>query len=373
VRIRENEQEYTTLDQVRLIAVDHSIDSRAYAAGERVLLGLPQAAARVTKSTGEDVTAQLSGAGYYAGQPGDTLLVEMGSSPSTGTASLLANNSPNATDTGGGGGDVIDDGGGKGAQPGVGQLRGPTPSGPDVTDAMVLGTSGIIVQAPSAQGDWDTVLHYYPRERPDGAVLDTIGYDRLRLIFVGQHNVRFIGRLIRSNEQLSAAKLPLLAASHSRYGDVSQAVSALGNLMTDLAPGDTVSLSFRNVALAESKTRDLFLFTNGVYTSNLPAGAHPARPVLPTRFALRQNQPNPFSTTTLIRFDLPMPSPVRLEVFDLQGRLVKTLANGPFNAGSFSLAWDHRTDSGVSVRPGIYLYRINAAGHQAQAKMLLMP
>jgi hypothetical protein len=240
-------------------------------------------------------------------------------------------------------------------------------------DEIVLSTSGIIVQAPDSQGDWQTVTHYYPRERPDGAVLDTVGYDRLRLVFVGQHSIRFIGRLIPSDEAIVATKLPMVAAYHSRHGDVSQAVSALGNLTTDLAPGDTVSLSFQNVPLAEGSVRDLFLFTNGVYTSNLPAGAHPTDPDRPTRFALRQNRPNPFFATTMIRFDLPEASPVRLEVFDLQGRLVRTLANRSFDAGSFSLAWDHKTDSGLPARPGIYLSRMIAGGFRAQNKMLLMP
>src|ERR1043166_645780 len=375
LRILEAEQEYTTLDQVRLIAVDHSPSTRAYAAGERVLLGTAIAATRVTKSNGEDVTTLLSGsAGSYTGQPGDTLLVEMGIVGAAGLASGHVGGLSNSTLTGGGGGDIIDDGGGKGPQPGTSQQRAPTPEGIVTTDATVLGTSGIFVQAPDGLGDWQTITHYYPRERPDGAVLDTVGYDRLRLVFVGQHSVRFIGRLVPSAELIVATKLPMLAAQHSRHGDVSQAVSALGNLTTDLAPGDTVSISFQNVPLSSGLVRELFLFTNGVYTSNLPAGAPPAPPVAPPdRFALRQNQPNPFSATTTIRFDLPVASLVRLEVFDLQGRLVRTLANGSFNAGSFSLAWDHNKDSGVSVLPGIYFYRMSAGGFRAQAKMLLMP
>jgi hypothetical protein len=119
--------------------------------------------------------------------------------------------------------------------------------------------------------------------------------------------------------------------------------------------------------------RDLFLFTNGVYTSNLPAISHPDDPQIPARFALWQNKPNPFSASTAIRFDLPKSSRVRLEVFDVQGRLVKTLAAGVFEAGTFSIDWDRRTDSGTPAKPGLYLYRIEAGGILAQQKMLLMP
>jgi hypothetical protein len=165
----------------------------------------------------------------------------------------------------------------------------------------------------------------------------------------------------------------LLAAHHTRYGDVSQAVSSLGNLMTDLAPGDTVSLSFQNVPLEPGKVRDLFLFTNGVYTSTLPAGAHPANPGLPTQFSLAQNRPNPFSRNTTIRFEVPAASQVRLEVFDLQGRLIKRLAAGEYNAGTYSLMWDQKSDAGKTVGPGVYLYRMIAGGFVSQRKMLLLP
>jgi hypothetical protein len=368
LRVREDEQEFTTLDEVRLVAVDHSPSTQAYGVGDKVLLGFPSPAAKVVTSSGVDVTAQLAGGNGYTGLPGDTLLVDM-----VGESAAMAAVSANATTGGGGGGDVIDDGGGKGAQPGTAQLGGPTPASTQDTDASVLNTSGIIVQAPGTQGDWDTVVHYYPRERPDGAVLDTVGYDRLRLVFVGQHRIRFIGRLNRAPEALVASKLRMISAQHTRYGDVSQAVSGLGNLLTDLAPGDTVSLAFRNVPLAPNMVRDFFLLTNGVYTSNLPAGGHPVDPPIPTRLALAQNRPNPFAASTTIRFDVPTATQVSLEVFDLQGRHVKTLADSRFAPGTFSVVWDHSTDAGGPVRPGVYLYRMIAGGFHAQQKMLLLP
>lgn len=94
--------------------------------------------------------------------------------------------------------------------------------------------------------------------------------------------------------------------------------------------------------------------------------------VLPTAFALRQNRPNPFSGTTEIRFELPAESAVRLEVFDAQGRVVRTLAEGAFPAGFHAVAWDQRDASGGRVRPGIYFYRIVAGVFRAQRKMMLL-
>jgi flagellar hook assembly protein FlgD len=90
------------------------------------------------------------------------------------------------------------------------------------------------------------------------------------------------------------------------------------------------------------------------------------------RDRLGQNQPNPFSSRTLIRFALPIATSVRLEVFDPAGRRLRTLALGPFAAGYHSIEWDHRDASGNPVRPGVYLYRLIAGSFQDQKKMVLL-
>ncbi|TMQ69359.1 MAG: T9SS type A sorting domain-containing protein [Candidatus Eisenbacteria bacterium] len=117
-------------------------------------------------------------------------------------------------------------------------------------------------------------------------------------------------------------------------------------------------------------TRDLFLVSKGVYTTELP-GANGI--VLPDRFALAQNQPNPFGTSTRIRFELPIKSRVKLEVFDLQGRRVKVLADRDFEAGYQSVAWDRRDRFGSAAAPGVYLCRMTAGTFQDQKKMTLLP
>jgi flagellar hook capping protein FlgD len=115
------------------------------------------------------------------------------------------------------------------------------------------------------------------------------------------------------------------------------------------------------------------LLTTGVYAAAEPFLQKPAAPEapLPTAFALRQNQPNPFDRTTTIRFDLPLPSPVRLEVFDVQGRRVAVLASAEFPAGFHAISWDGRDVSGTPARPGIYVYRLVAGTFRAQKKMML--
>jgi len=99
---------------------------------------------------------------------------------------------------------------------------------------------------------------------------------------------------------------------------------------------------------------------------------HPGEIALPLRFALRQNQPNPFTAATTIRFDLPVGALVRLELFDAQGRRVTTLANRYFPAGYQSLRWDPSQRDGGQVGPGMYFYRIQAGPFRERKKMVLL-
>ena len=93
----------------------------------------------------------------------------------------------------------------------------------------------------------------------------------------------------------------------------------------------------------------------------------------PQQFALAQNRPNPFGQTTTIRFELPVDCRVRLDVFDLVGRRVATLADGDFPSGYHTVNWNRSTISGAAASPGIYLYRLSAGSFRDQKKMVLLP
>lgn len=68
--------------------------------------------------------------------------------------------------------------------------------------------------------------------------------------------------------------------------------------------------------------------------------------------------PNPFRTTTRIRFGLARPGAVRLELFDMQGRRIRTLAAGVLPPGAHGASWDGRDGSGNRVRAGVYFVRL---------------
>jgi len=112
---------------------------------------------------------------------------------------------------------------------------------------------------------------------------------------------------------------------------------------------------------------------SGVDLEYAACGAQVAVPepgLVPARAALFQSRPNPFRSGTVIGFDLPQPGPVRLRVFDLRGRLVRTLVDENLAAGSYSLPWSGDDGSARAVAPGIYFYRLETPGFTATRKTL---
>ena len=92
---------------------------------------------------------------------------------------------------------------------------------------------------------------------------------------------------------------------------------------------------------------------------------------LPAVHALRQNQPNPLEASTAIAFDLPKPGVVNLRIFDVEGRLVRTLTDGAWPAGRHSVIWHGYDGKGNMAGSGIYFVRMEAADFTAKSKLLL--
>jgi len=94
--------------------------------------------------------------------------------------------------------------------------------------------------------------------------------------------------------------------------------------------------------------------------------------LLPARYELGQNSPNPFNPNTAITFAVPRPSQVRVEVFNVLGQKVKILANEFSAAGYKRVEWDGTDENGSSVASGVYLYRMTAGDFTDTKKMLLL-
>ena len=93
---------------------------------------------------------------------------------------------------------------------------------------------------------------------------------------------------------------------------------------------------------------------------------------IPSEFVLDQNYPNPFNPVTKIGYALPENLQVRIVIFDVMGREVKTLINEVQEAGYKSVTWDSRNAMGEYVATGVYFYQITAGEDYQIKKMLLM-
>jgi len=82
--------------------------------------------------------------------------------------------------------------------------------------------------------------------------------------------------------------------------------------------------------------------------------------------------PNPFNSNTTISFNLPKATHASLDIYNLKGQKICTLANDNFSKGEHSLKWNGRTDDGKSVPCGMYLYKLKGNGFEITRKMTLM-
>ncbi len=92
----------------------------------------------------------------------------------------------------------------------------------------------------------------------------------------------------------------------------------------------------------------------------------------PVPFHLAQNVPNPFNPITTIHFGLPESGSVRLVIYDVNGRLVRTLVAGHRAAGKHEAKWDARDEAGRAVASGVYVYRLTAGADVAVQRMVFV-
>jgi hypothetical protein len=113
------------------------------------------------------------------------------------------------------------------------------------------------------------------------------------------------------------------------------------------------------IYVADSSSMQILRFTpEEVENENL---------LVPESFSLSPNYPNPFNPITTIQFDLPKPSQVSLDIYDLLGRKIETLVSGKQEAGTHSVVWDGRDKSS-----GIYFYKLQVGDFTETKRMLLL-
>jgi N-acetylneuraminic acid mutarotase len=92
----------------------------------------------------------------------------------------------------------------------------------------------------------------------------------------------------------------------------------------------------------------------------------------PAEYYLAQNYPNPFNPTTNINFSLKKPGNVTLKIYNLQGKLVRTLVDEKKFAGTYSMLWDGTDQQGMKATTGIYIYTLRVNRFEQSKKLVFV-
>ncbi len=91
-----------------------------------------------------------------------------------------------------------------------------------------------------------------------------------------------------------------------------------------------------------------------------------------SEFRLENNFPNPFNPSTTIRYQIAEAGPVKLVIYDMLGKEIRTLINNHRDSGSYEARWDGRDNNGRMMATGIYFYKISSGSFSKIKKMILV-
>lgn len=175
---------------------------------------------------------------------------------------------------------------------------------------------------------------------------------------------RFSNSIRRANldgsaieELLTDLSSPSGIAMDVENGKIYWTESSAGTISRASLDGTQVEVLFSGLS---SPGRPYFASENIGVSISLPPDTRPLE------FNLHKNYPNPFNPVTVIRYQLPVNSEVRLEVFDILGRRVAVLVDGLVEAGTHEVSFDAST-----LASGVYLYRLQA-GDFVQARQMVL-
>ena len=116
---------------------------------------------------------------------------------------------------------------------------------------------------------------------------------------------------------------------------------------------------------------DIDMWIGAVHSSDVVA-IYNYDVIFADRLMVHAAYPNPFNPVTSLRYDLPNDGLVNIIIYDMMGRIVKTLVNGSQTAGFKSVQWNATNDRNEPVSAGLYLYTIQAGEFRQTKKMILL-
>ena len=135
----------------------------------------------------------------------------------------------------------------------------------------------------------------------------------------------------------------------------------------------TIDAVGQSSAIGTASSENYFVSSGilGGYESGLTAVDKNVSMVIPEKFKLLQNFPNPFNPVTHIEYHLPHAADVELTIYDIRGHVVRQLVRGTISAGYHTTLWDSKNMAGKIVASGIYFYRIEIKTNKARQQSYL--
>ncbi len=188
------------------------------------------------------------------------------------------------------------------------------------------------------------------------------------------------GDIIDGFPIITTPNIPLSIFSDYRFTPMLGDVDNDGKIDLTMTASDSalVFLNFNN-AVYDSAAAQITswrynrrLNNNAYFNGDIATDIEDDEDILPENFALMQNFPNPFNPSTNIVFSLPSRSEVKLEIFNILGRKIKTVVNEDLSAGRHQIKWDGKDEKGNDVSSGIYFYRLKTDEYTETRKMTLI-
>jgi hypothetical protein len=139
--------------------------------------------------------------------------------------------------------------------------------------------------------------------------------------------------------------------------------------------GRTLELTnpWLNNDLAENWTASTVLHGTPGSENSVLTTVHDMSPaLLPERYELFPNYPNPFNPSTTIRYSIKEKGFIRITIYNILGQAVRSLVNQELDAGIYSTVWNGQDNNGHPVSSGTYLYILAAGGHRFSQRMMLL-
>jgi flagellar hook assembly protein FlgD len=136
---------------------------------------------------------------------------------------------------------------------------------------------------------------------------------------------------------------------------------------------DTLSIMFANAVFSDSLGQFLFDYQMNVSEVVIDdVTSVENENINPENMFISLAYPNPFNATVTVRYSLPEESDVEIVIYDIRGRVVKTIYKEGVSAGENSIIWEGTGESGEKIASGIYLYRVTAGEYEAASRMTLL-